>query len=182
MFTDQLEFQGAGGRSDRQRAKILDGARRAFGMQGFNKTSMVEIAEEAGVSRASLYQHFNSKEEIFRASVVAIHARSLRDAEAALKKEDLSLGDRVYGMIDARIGYFARVLDKSPHGQELERTSVDLTRDIIAGSTRDYVDLVTRLLQQANRAGEVNLKSAGLLGAGRRENLNQRGAGAKIQP
>ena len=49
-----------------QRAKILDGARRAFARKGM-ATTMAEIAAEASVSQGLAYRYFDSKEEIFRA-------------------------------------------------------------------------------------------------------------------
>jgi DNA-binding transcriptional regulator YbjK len=46
---------------------ILDAALPVFVRYGFRKASMSDIARAAGISRASLYLSFNSKEELFRA-------------------------------------------------------------------------------------------------------------------
>ena len=147
-------------RIERQRGKILEGARLAFATLGFSKTSMVQIASVSGVSRASLYQHFGSKEEVFRASVVELHDRSIQQTIEVLDTEGLSLEERLSAIIDARLGYFARLLDGSPHGRELERTSVKLTSDIIAQSTKEYVDKIASLLRAADRCGSIDLSVA----------------------
>ncbi len=46
--------------------EILDAAGRVFGKYGIQKTTVTDIVREAGVSRATLYKHFESKEEVFR--------------------------------------------------------------------------------------------------------------------
>jgi AcrR family transcriptional regulator len=52
-----------GTRSD-TRQKIQDVALELFGEQGYDKTSLREIAERLGVTKAALYYHFKTKEEI----------------------------------------------------------------------------------------------------------------------
>jgi AcrR family transcriptional regulator len=46
------------------RARIQSVALELFTEQGYEKTSLREIAEELGVTKAALYYHFKSKEEI----------------------------------------------------------------------------------------------------------------------
>ncbi len=48
------------------RQNILDTALDLFIEQGFDKTSLREIAERVGVTKAALYYHFASKDVIFR--------------------------------------------------------------------------------------------------------------------
>jgi AcrR family transcriptional regulator len=56
--------------SDR-RALILEAAREAFAEGGYHQTSLGEIAERAGVSKALLYEHFDSKRELHAAMLEA---------------------------------------------------------------------------------------------------------------
>jgi Bacterial regulatory proteins, tetR family len=44
--------------------RIFDVAINLFAQNGFNATSMREIAEVVGIKKASMYSHFNSKDEI----------------------------------------------------------------------------------------------------------------------
>jgi AcrR family transcriptional regulator len=48
---------------------ILAAAKRAFLAAGFGAVSMDTIAREAGVSKATVYSHFGSKEELFGAVI-----------------------------------------------------------------------------------------------------------------
>lgn len=46
-------------------AMILEGARRRFAANGFDATSIDDIAEAAGVAKGAVYHHFASKEAVF---------------------------------------------------------------------------------------------------------------------
>jgi AcrR family transcriptional regulator len=47
---------------------VVDGARRAFGEHGYERTSVDQIAAAAGVSKATVYHHFKDKKALFIAS------------------------------------------------------------------------------------------------------------------
>ncbi len=51
--------------SPKKRAQILQGAATVFGEDGYRGASMSRIAYAAGVSKATLYNHFESKSELF---------------------------------------------------------------------------------------------------------------------
>ena len=46
---------------------ILSVSERLFLVKGFDKTSMKDIAETAGISKGAIYHHFQSKDEIIEA-------------------------------------------------------------------------------------------------------------------
>lgn len=50
-----------------RRAQIIDAATRTFAKAGFAATNLDDIAAEAGISRAILYRHFDSKTDLYRA-------------------------------------------------------------------------------------------------------------------
>jgi AcrR family transcriptional regulator len=54
-------------RAARTRQRILDAAGECFAAAGFAKTTVEEVAVRAGVSKALVYHHFRSKEEILDA-------------------------------------------------------------------------------------------------------------------
>lgn len=55
------------------RRAILDAAYELILEHGYNATSMRQIAQRAGLSPASIYNHFDSKEAIFREIIVEKH-------------------------------------------------------------------------------------------------------------
>jgi AcrR family transcriptional regulator len=64
------------------RERILDVALDLFTDQGFDGTSMREIAERLRITKPSIYYHFASKEEI----LLALHMRQHEFARAALAR------------------------------------------------------------------------------------------------
>ena len=51
------------------RRQLLEVATRLFAAQGFDDTSIEQVLTEAGVSRGSLYHHFDGKDRLFEAVV-----------------------------------------------------------------------------------------------------------------
>ncbi|MFI7637358.1 TetR/AcrR family transcriptional regulator [Nonomuraea sp. NPDC049400] len=50
-----------------RREQILDAATRAFARAGYAATGLDDVAAEAGLTRAMLYRHFESKADLYRA-------------------------------------------------------------------------------------------------------------------
>ena len=61
-----------------KRDEILDVAIATFARDGYDKTSLREIARETGLSQAGLLHHFSSKQELF---VEVLRRRDRRDQE-----------------------------------------------------------------------------------------------------
>ncbi|MGS2648627.1 TetR family transcriptional regulator [Streptosporangium sp. LJ11] len=60
--------------------RILEAARVLFAARGYRATSMQAIADEVGITKAALYYHFDSKEEILRRLTIPL----LDELEAVL--------------------------------------------------------------------------------------------------
>jgi TetR/AcrR family transcriptional regulator, cholesterol catabolism regulator len=80
-------FDQAG--SVERREHIILAASRHFARNGFDATSMRDIAEDAGILAGSLYHHFNSKEELY----VAAHAAGLEVVTRAVLESLESVKD-----------------------------------------------------------------------------------------
>jgi AcrR family transcriptional regulator len=59
----------------RTRERILDVALELFSEKGYDATSMREIAERLGITKAALYYHFDAKEDIVRTLLVDIESQ-----------------------------------------------------------------------------------------------------------
>ena len=59
-----------------RRALILESAREAFAEGGYHSTSLDAIAARSGVSKALLYEHFDSKREL-HAAMLELHVNEL---------------------------------------------------------------------------------------------------------
>ena len=55
------------------RDRIMEAAIDLFTEQGFDKTSLREVADRVGVTKAALYYHFRSKEELLLSLIERVH-------------------------------------------------------------------------------------------------------------
>lgn len=67
--------------------RIIETASDLFYNQGYNQTGINQIIDEAGVAKASMYQHFRSKEDIAVAYLIGRHAMWMGKLEARVSKE-----------------------------------------------------------------------------------------------
>jgi AcrR family transcriptional regulator len=68
--------------AEERRTGILDSALAVFSESGYHASSIDDIAREAGVSKALIYEHFASKQELY-ADLIARNARELTQRIAA---------------------------------------------------------------------------------------------------
>lgn len=66
---------------------MLEAAERSFGELGFRGASMEEIAAASGITKALLYQYFDSKEGLYSACVERARSRLFERIEAAVAVE-----------------------------------------------------------------------------------------------
>ncbi|MGZ9713046.1 TetR/AcrR family transcriptional regulator [Glaciimonas sp. GNP009] len=71
--------------------QILDIARRLFGEHGYDRTSLRDIAEAAGITKAALYYHFPDKDALFKKVVIEGLQHLIADVGAAIEKESTAL-------------------------------------------------------------------------------------------
>jgi AcrR family transcriptional regulator len=89
-----------------KRRQILDGARQVFGELGFERASVDLIAARAGVSKATVYNHFADKQALFVAAVVeeceALRpgvTRCLERTGGSVEDSLQRLGEKVTGVL-----------------------------------------------------------------------------------
>ena len=71
---------------NRTRAGLLAGAARAFAEHGLRRSTMQSIAAAAGVAKATLYNHFRTKDEV-AAALLAVELDRLSALAASLPRE-----------------------------------------------------------------------------------------------
>ncbi len=87
--------------ADARREQILDVAIDVFGGSGYFGSSMNDIAEAAGVTKPVLYQHFDSKSDLYSALLDEVGARMLdaiakATADATDGKQQTEQGFQAY--------------------------------------------------------------------------------------
>jgi AcrR family transcriptional regulator len=146
------------------RERILGAAFVLFGRYGFKRTSMENIASEAGLSRTALYLQFRNKEEIFRELAGGLHEEGLSGAEAALAGGGL-LVDRLREAVEAKTLRMIEIIQASPHGSELMDEKNRLCGDLAIDSERRFQRMFARAFKRADDAREIDLGAARLTAA-----------------
>lgn len=106
-MTDSDQVVEAGTRlgASERRQQLLSTARQTFGSKGFTATSMNDIADAAHVTKPVLYQHFDSKSDLFL-EVLTATAKSLNDSISGVLQESSSGREKVERGISVFVHFF----------------------------------------------------------------------------
>lgn len=107
---------------EKRKALVMEIATHLFVTQGFAATSLVDIANGAGVATRTLYQHFGDKEAIFREVIFA------RDEGQAIEPPQVQPGDTLADALMRAARYACEVTYREK--------SIGLMRLMIAESQR----------------------------------------------
>lgn len=146
-----------------KRQLILDAGLTQFAHFGLRKTSMQDIAEQAGISRASVYSYFKNKEEIFRCVSVDVHEDALTKASSILRDPaEPVLETRLANALYARHGRFLALVLESPQGAELEDEYCRLCGDVVIDYSKKFNDQLKLCIDLAESSGELDLSGRSL--------------------
>jgi AcrR family transcriptional regulator len=140
---------------------ILTAAFSLFGHYGYRRTSIDDIAQEAGIAKGTVYLYFKSKEEIFRALAQQLIDKMLAASETAQAATD-SVAEQLRGMLDAKFGYFFELLHCSAHVREILDAKNQLCADLFAQADRRYQRMLASVITKADKHGDLHLDQLGL--------------------
>ena len=98
--------------------RILDSALELFLRYGLAKTSMSDIAQSSSLSRTALYNHFATKEGVFKKLSERINL-NVRNGVIRAIQSDGPWSDRLQSALEARLIWVFELLNSPPHGREL---------------------------------------------------------------
>lgn len=95
-------------KASNKRLAILDAAKRAFVRDGVGSVSIDSIAIEAGVSRQTVYNQHGDKDQLFRAVIEDVTARSSASLVAVLASFPSRPDDIQVALVDFAVGLLGR--------------------------------------------------------------------------
>jgi AcrR family transcriptional regulator len=140
--------------AEERRTAILDSALAVFSERGYHSASIDDIAGEAGVSKALIYEHFASKQEL-HGDLIARNARELtqRVAGALSGVEIASTSERLATGLEA---FFAFVEERRDAWRMLFRDAADPESSAVLDRMVEQVTAeVTVLIAQDPGAREL---------------------------
>ncbi len=140
-------------RGDR-REDLLAAAARRFVAVGIRKTTMEDVAREAGAGKATLYRHFANKDALIDALLVREAARLERELLTTVERHQHA-SDRIEAAFVTGVAFFVehpvmtKGRDEEP-GILLPRITANGGPLVVLG-----LDLFTRLVREGIEAGEL---------------------------
>ncbi len=139
--------------SQDSRDEILKAAMQLFANRGFHETSMSEVAREARVSKALIFWHFKTKEELF----VAVLNRLLEPYFIDFAEEAAAMDERaqIEKLVEAYLSFVRDnassvrfFLAQMLHDQRLSEGLNDQVLKLYSGYRAMLVELIGRLQQK----------------------------------
>ncbi|MGA2905542.1 MAG: TetR/AcrR family transcriptional regulator [Candidatus Korobacteraceae bacterium] len=135
--------------------RILLSAKRLFARNGYENTSTVAIAREAGTSESQLMKHFGSKQGLLLAIFDRGWANIIERVQVAPRKA--SPTDRLLGVLEAMI----IEVDNDPDLKELmalesRRVRKDNHDVLMSGGYQQFTGIVDGLLSEMRSQGHIH--------------------------
>ncbi len=153
-----------------RRESIIDTAERFFVDQGYEQTMVDKVALEAGYTKATIYNYFESKEDLFVAAAARGFEILFRIMKAHLDRPDVkyelrSLGDAYLTFVEKHRGH-AGLIDSGQVGVALARISIkEETREDLSESEAELrghqlkiQELMTDVIMNTMRESGVEKK------------------------
>jgi len=148
--------------SEAKAAAVLSGARAVFLSHGYSATTTDMIQQSAGVSKATVYARYSTKEELFIAVVEAecenfiASVRELKFASTHLRDVLLSLAKSYLAIVlsPSALSLFRVVIGEAPRFPEL-------ARHFYLAGPQVFTGIVAAHLEDASSRGEVDFSEVG---------------------
>ncbi len=143
-------------------AQIFQAAMRVFAEKGFARAKVEEVAEEAGLARATIYYHFRSKRDLFLfllregIALMADHVRAEVDAATSTR-------EALVRLVEAHVDFFAEY-QAFTQVILLETWRIDPEADVTPeGILAPDLAVVGEVLERARAEGIVKRLDPGVL-------------------
>ncbi len=138
-----------------KRSAVISAAQELFGRYGYGRTTIDDIAEQAGIGKGSVYTEFRSKEDILMSVIRQFYASEI---DRMIRVE--SLGEKPFlsslkKMLQSHIlSVYDCATNKQHSAEELAYTSIRV-RNEMTPFFRETVLSISRLLARAADEGEI---------------------------
>ncbi|MFG6494497.1 TetR/AcrR family transcriptional regulator [Fictibacillus sp. UD] len=142
-------------RKEQKKADIKQAAFSLFQQLGFKDIKIEDIAKQAGVSQVTIYNHFGSKETLFR-EVVKDFTEQQYEFHKNLFNKDLSFQEKMKASILHKTN---EVLNIHPEViQEMMLNDEELRTYLSEFQAKYAIPLIIGLIKEAQQNGEINPK------------------------
>lgn len=179
-MSDRSESSGAAADDATNRIEqVADAALRLFARYGYKRTSMDDIAKEAGLAKATLYLHFKGKDDVFRAMLHLLGRRVEARCREVLVME-APFPERLSALLRGHFGTAYASFGTGEHLAELKAVMSSIAGPELIAFEQIFISGAKELLAQAEAAGEIVPARTGIGPDGLIGSLIFAAAGAKL--
>jgi AcrR family transcriptional regulator len=143
-----------GRRSDQRWNDVLVAAAEVFRRMGYSQARLEDVAQEVGISRATLYYYVGTKEEL----LVALLEDPIAEVTAGLKKvaaQDLSASEKLAGALRE----YLHLLEEHPTlfiflSENIHNVMSGPEADEIRANADSYGRVLTKIVTDGQKSGE----------------------------
>jgi AcrR family transcriptional regulator len=141
-----------------KRERIVDAARKRFRYYGIGKTTMQEIADDAGVAVGTLYLYFSNKDDLVVACAEEFVRRHRSKAEAILASS-MPADKKLRHYVVDRFRQSEATRTSSRHAAEITRAVLRVKPNRIDEETEMMLAVFTEILERGTRDGLFRIAS-----------------------
>lgn len=136
---------------------MIEAAQKRFGLYGIDKTSMREIAEDLGLSKASLYYYFPDKESLYKAVV----EKEQDDFFIIISEKILNIQEPellLLEYVNTRLSYFRTLLNLSRLKLEFYSDLKPVLRETIGLFKEKEKGIIVNIFENGMRKGIFSIE------------------------
>jgi AcrR family transcriptional regulator len=142
------------------REQIVEAAEKRLWHYGIKKTTIDEIASDAGVGKGTVYLYFDSKEDVACAIMARYKEEMLVQQEAIARDRSISEADRIRQIVKMPIVAAHKKCATSPNALEVVITLKPHLQKQMRPYFEQEVALLASVIEDGNRQGIFNVEDS----------------------
>lgn len=136
---------------------IFEAAVNRFSEYGYNKTTMAEIADDAGMSAANIYRYFKNKEEIAAACAKNYMSERIEKLKSVIREKNLTASEKLekYTLTTLHVTQESAIENK-----KIDEICTEITKnrtDLVHYKINKEKALLMEILSYGNETGEFKI-------------------------
>jgi len=136
------------------KARIINSAKRLFAEQGYQKTTIVDISRQAGLSEAALYEYFQGKEDLLLTIPDLWVSELLRDLD-----EQLFGIEGAVNKLRKYLWWYMRRIEQAPLDAKIVylflKTNANFMSTEVYSTVKNLYAYLVNIFEEGSRTGEL---------------------------
>ena len=141
--------------------EIFDAANKCFFQYGYSKTSLKMVSDLSGLSRVTIYKHFENKENLFREVLITTFEGRIAEANEALRHETV-YWRKLELLIDAWVVSPLESIASDMVINDLKHAGKRIGEDFLGKWHRILQDSLNSITKEAAETGQIDPAKFGM--------------------